>query len=146
MSRAMQLLRAPRPRKAIATALLAFCWLSGLAVAITLLFAGDLGMGALALVALARLVARKVVPPEITTNRRFPWVILWLTLDAVTLLGAAILACLGLGIIGVSVVVPPWWGIIPGILALTAGILAIKPPIRSITRATRRRSRVGVPA
>lgn len=53
----MQLLRAPRPRKAIATALLAFCWLSGLAVAITLLFAGYLGMGALALVALARLVA-----------------------------------------------------------------------------------------
>ena len=42
MSRAMQLLRAPRPRKAIVTALLAFCWLSGLALAITVIFAGYL--------------------------------------------------------------------------------------------------------
>lgn len=145
MSRAMQLLRAPRPRKAIATALLAFSWLSGLAVAITLLVAGYPGMGAPALVALARLAARRFAPPETTTKRRFPWVILWLTLDAVTFLGAAILTCLGLGIIGVSVVVPPWWGIIPGALALTAGILTIKPPIRSITRATWR-SRASDPA
>lgn len=145
MSRAMQLLRAPRPRKAIVTALLAFCWLSGLALAITVIFAGYLGVGAPALVSLARLAARRIVPREITADRHFPWIILWLTLDAVSLLGAAILGYLGLGIIVAAAVTPPWWGAIPGILALTAGILAVMPPIRSITRAPRR-PRAGVPA
>ena len=110
MSKTMQRLRAPRPRKTLAAAPLAFCWLSGLAVAITVIFAGYLGMGAPALVALARLATRRIAPPEITTNRHVPWIILWLTLDAVTLLGATILACLGFGIIGVSVVVPPLVG------------------------------------
>lgn len=141
----MQRLRAPRLRKAIVTGLVAFCWLSGVALAVTLVIAGYPGMGAPALVALARLVACKVVPQGIAANRRFPWIILWLTLDALSLIGAAILALLGLGIVGAAAVVPPWWGAIPGALVLNAGILAVMPPIRSITRATRR-SRASAPA
>lgn len=142
----MQRLRVPRLRKALVTALLAFCWLSGLALAITVIFAGYLGMGVPALVALVRLAARRIVPREVTANRHFPWIILWLTLDAVSLIGAVILGYLGLGIIAAAAVTPPWWGAIPGILTLTAGILALTPPIRSITGNTRRRSRASAPA
>lgn len=135
----------PRLRKIIVTGLLSLSWLSGLALAITVSFAGYIGMGALALVALARLAVRRVVPREITAHRRFPGIVLWLTLDAVSLIGAAIVGFLGLGIIAAAAVTPPWWAALPGILALTAGILALIPPIRSITTNTRR-SRASAPA
>lgn len=140
MSRVMQ-----RLRKIIVTGLLSLSWLSGLALAITVSFAGYIGMGALALVALARLAVRRVVPREIAAHRRFPGIVLWLTLDAVSLIGAAIVGFLGLGIIAAAAVTPPWWAALPGILALTAGILALIPPIRSITTNTRR-SRASAPA
>lgn len=135
----------PRLRKIIVTGLLSLSWLSGLALAITVSFAGYIGMGALALVALARLAVHRVVPREITAHRRFPGIVLWLTLDAVSLIGAAIVGFLGLGIIAAATVAPPWWAALPGILALTAGILALIPPIRSITTNTRR-SRASAPA
>ncbi|MDT0120715.1 hypothetical protein [Kocuria sp. PD6] len=134
-----------RLRKIIVTGLLSLSWLSGLALAITVSFAGYIGMGALALVALARLAVRRVVPREIAAHRRFPGIVLWLTLDAVSLIGAAIVGFLGLGIIAAAAVTPPWWAALPGILALTAGILALIPPIRSITTNTRR-SRASAPA
>ena len=138
MSKAAQRAAVPRACQALTTALLAFSWLGGAAIAASLLSAGYVGPGALALLALARVAARRYEARSSTASHRFPWIILWLLLDAATFLGAGVLVYAGLGLTRVALATPPWWGSIIGVLILTAGIYAFAPPIRSITRTTRR--------
>lgn len=139
MSKAEQLTAATRARKAITTALLVCSCLVAAAATAAMMAAGYVGLGTPALIALARVLARRTTHETITANRSFPWVIL----DATTLLGAGVLTIFGGSLLTAAILTTPaWWAIVPAILTLTAGIYTATPPIRSITRHTRR-SRAG---
>lgn len=138
MSRSVQLPMAPRVCKALISAVLVFFWLGGAAATASLMAAGYVGLGAPALLALARVAARRYMPETVTANRAFPWIILWVIFDAVTLLGAGVLTVFGFSLTAAAVLTTPaWWASVPAILTLGAGIRAATPPIRSITRYTR---------
>lgn len=138
MTKAPQPARWAQVRRALLNAVMGLSWLGGLAAGAALLFAGYLGMGAPILVALARVAATHYLPRTSTPTRRFPRVILWAGLDALTLLGAGLLILLGALPVLTALTTPPWWAAIPGLLAITAGLLAIRPPLKSISRIARR--------
>lgn len=142
MSKAEQLTAATRAREALTTALLVCSCLVAAAATAAMMAAGYVGLGTPALIALARVLARRT-HETITANRSFPWIILWVILDATTLLGAGVLTIFGGSLLTAAILTTPaWLAIVPAILTLTAGIYTATPPIRSITRHTRR-SRAG---
>lgn len=143
MSKAEQLTAATRAREALTTALLVCSCLVAAAATAAMMAAGYVGLGTPALIALARVLARRTTHETITANRSFPWIILWVILDATTLLGAGVLTIFGGSLLTAAILTTPaWLAIVPAILTLTAGIYTATPPIRSITRHTRR-SRAG---
>lgn len=147
MSKAKQLTAATRARKALTTALLVCSCLVAAAATAAMMAAGYVGFGTPALIALARVLARRTTHETITANRSFPWIIpwiiLWAILDATTLLGSGVLTIFGGSLLAAAILTTPaWWATVPAILTLTAGLYTATPPIRSITRHTRR-SRAG---